>query len=305
MSSQQHPLPSGFGSVTSTTDVIEGVDLSGRTAIVTGGASGLGVETVRALAAAGADVVVPARDTARAAEALSGIGAEIAEMDLMEPASVDRFAAEFVGSGRPLNVLINSAGIMAAPLARDSRGYESHFATNHLGHFQLTARLWPALAAAGQARVVALSSWGHRYSRVIFDDINFQRRKYVPLEGYGQSKTANALFAVELDKRARLYGVRAFAVHPGSAYTRLARYTSQEELRKIGVIDENGEAIVDSSRSLKSVAQGAATSVWCEAPSMERDPSLPQGVMPYAVDPATAIKLWSVSQEMTGVEFAI
>ncbi len=330
MSTQQTPLHSGFTAASTAADVIAGTDLSGKTALVTGGASGLGVETVRALASAGAAVVVPARDIARAAATLEGIdGVEIGQMDLLDPVSIDAFAGDFAATGRPLQILVDSAGIMGGPLVRDARGYESHFATNHLGHFQLAARVWPALAAAGGARVVSVSSWGHRYSTVHFDDINFERREYVPLEAYGQSKTANVLFAVELDRRGREHGVRAFALHPGSAYTPLAKHTSDEELRRIGVLDQNGQPIVDPSRNLKSVAQGAATSVWCatspkldglggvycensdiaplrsgdEPAPTDRNPSLAQGVMPYAVDPGTAARLWSVSEEMLDLTF--
>ncbi len=330
MSTLQTPLHSGFTAASAAADVVAGIDLTGKTALVTGGASGLGVETVRALASAGATIVVPARDTARAALTLDGIdNVEIGQMDLLDPASIDAFAGVFVATGRSLQILVASAGIMGGPLVRDARGYESHFATNHLGHFQLAARVWPALARAGGARVVSVSSWGHRYSTVHFDDINFDRRDYVPLEGYGQSKTANVLFAVELDRRGREHGVRAFALHPGSAYTPLARYTSVEELRRIGVLDQDGQPIVDPTRNLKSVAQGAATSVWCatnpklnglggvycencdiaplrsgdEPVPADRNPSLAQGVMPYAVDLETAARLWSVSEEMLDLTF--
>ena len=330
MTTEQVPLQSGFTAASTAADVIAGIDLGGKTALVTGGASGLGVETVRALAGAGAGVVVPARDIARAAETLAGVdGVELGEMDLLDPASIDKFADGFIATGRPLQILIDSAGIMGGPLMRDARGYESHFATNHLGHFQLAARLWPALAAAGGARLVSVSSWGHRYSAVHFDDINFERREYRPLEAYGQSKTANVLFAVELDRRGQEHGVRAFSLHPGSAYTPLARHTSDAELRRIGVLDDEGKPIIDPSRNLKSVAQGAATSVWCatspqldglggvycensdiaplrsgdQPAPIDRNPSLAQGVMSYAVDPANAARLWSVSELMLGFTF--
>ena len=199
----QQPIGSGFDAASTTADVIAGIDLSGKVAVVTGGYSGLGRETARTLAAAGADVIVPARDPGRAAAALQGLKrVSVGPMDLLDPASVDAFASRFLATGRPLDILVNSAGIMAAPLARDSRGYESQFATNHLGHFQLTARLWEALSRANGARVVSVSSLGHRYSPVVFDDPNFEHREYNPWAAYGQSKTANILFAVELDSAA-------------------------------------------------------------------------------------------------------
>jgi NAD(P)-dependent dehydrogenase (short-subunit alcohol dehydrogenase family) len=330
MTTEQVPLHSGFTAASTAADVIAGIDLRGKTALVTGGASGLGVETVRALASAGAAVVVPAREIARATETLAGVdGVEVGKMDLLDPASIDKFADGFLATARPLQILIDSAGIMAGPLMRDARGYESHFATNHLGHFQLAARLWPALAGAGGARVVSVSSWGHRYSTIHFSDINFEHREYEPLQAYGQSKTANVLFAVELDRRGEEYGVRAFSLHPGSAYTPLARHTSEAELLRIGVLDHDGKPIIDPSRNLKSVAQGAATSVWCatspqldglggvycensdiaplrsgDRPApIDRDSSLAQGVMPYAVDRANAVRLWSVSERMLGITF--
>jgi len=158
MASLQKPIGSGFGAASNASDVIKGIDLSGKIAIVTGGYSGIGVETVRAIRSAGARVIVPARDHDKAATALAGIGVEIEAMDLLEPDSIDAFAARFLASGHPLHILVNSAGIGGAPLMRDSRGYELHFATNHLGHFQLATRLWPALRRANGARVVAVSA---------------------------------------------------------------------------------------------------------------------------------------------------
>ena len=193
----QHPINSGYGPTTTAADIIEGIDLSGKTAIVTGGYSGIGVETVRALASAGAAVIVPARNAEKAAGALHGIaGVTVEPMDLIDQASIDAFAERFLATGKPLAILVNSAGIMATPFERDSRGYEIQFATNHVGHFQLVARLWPALVAANGARIVSVSSWGHRHSPVVFDDPNYQRRDYTPWLGYGQSKTANILLAV-------------------------------------------------------------------------------------------------------------
>lgn len=328
----QEPIHSGFDGASTAAAVIKGIDLSGKVAIVTGGYAGIGLETTRVLSEAGATVIVPARDMEKATRALKGIErVEISPLDLMDPVSVDAFADKFLASERPLHILVNNAGIMANPFTTDTRGYESQFATNHLGHFQLAVRLWPALRRANGARVVALSSWGHRYSPVVFEDLHFQQRKYDRWLAYGQSKTANILFAVELDRRGREEGIRAFAVHPGSIVdTDLKRHMSQEELQKAGVFDQNGETILDPSRQIKSIEQGAATSVWCAvSPQLEgmggvycencdispvtiddkakggndvskRAPSKAFGVFPYAIDPAAAARLWEVSEVLTG-----
>lgn len=322
----QQPLPSGFGAASTADDVLKGIDLSGKVAIVTGGYNGIGLESVRALRAAGAEIVVPARDVARARAALAQFdGVEVEPMDLIDPASIDAFAAKFLDSGRPLHLLLNNAGIMATPFARDARGYESQFATNHLGHFQLTARLRPGLVAAGGARVVALSSRGHRYSPVVFDDLHFERREYEPFSAYGQSKTANVLFAYEVDRRWRGEGVRAFSVHPGMIIdTGLSKHVDPEVLRAAGAFDENGVPVRDPERQFKTREQGAATSVWCatspqldgmggvycencdvsplidtaEAEAAFRASSGMAGVLPYAVDPDAAARLWEISEQL-------
>jgi NAD(P)-dependent dehydrogenase (short-subunit alcohol dehydrogenase family) len=327
----QRPIGSGFGAASTASDVIEGVDLSGKVAIVTGGYSGLGRETARVLRKAGARVIVPARDRVRAAAALNGIEVEIETMDLMDPASIDTFAEGFLATGQPLHMLVNSAGIMACPLARDARGYESQWATNHLGHFQLVARLWPALRQANGARVISVSSWGHRYSPMVFEDPNFERRDYDRWLAYGQSKTANILFALALDKRGAARGVRAFSLHPGSIIgTGLDKHVSTEELKTAGVIDEHGTPILDASKNLKTVEQGAATSVWCAtspqldgmggaycencdipplvSPDVDKAtpvirPAGSLGVMPYAVDPEAAERLWTLSEQLLGLRF--
>lgn len=326
----QHAVGPGFDAATTADAVMQGIDLGGRTAIVTGGHSGLGRETVRALAAAGARVIAPARDVARAERELAGIaGVEVWPMDLLDPASIDRFAARFVDEGRPLHLLILSAGIMALPtLQRDARGLELQFATNHIGHFQLTARLWPALAASG-ARVVAVSSRGHRFSPLVFDDLQFERRPYDRWAAYGQSKTANALFALELDRRGQAAGVRAFSAHPGGIVdTNLARHLSVEALRAAGAIDAQGRPVIDPFNGLKTVAQGAATQLWCATSprlaglgglyceDVDVAPLVPEtsrsdwldaagrnraGVFAHAVDPAAAQRLWQVSEAITGL----
>jgi NAD(P)-dependent dehydrogenase (short-subunit alcohol dehydrogenase family) len=325
MTTPQHPLTSGFGPASSAAEVIDGIDLTGTVAIVTGGYSGIGLETVHVLRAAGAEIVVPARDTTRARAALRQIdGVEIAPMDLIDPASIDAFADGFLASGRPLHLLVNNGGIMATPLARDKRGYESQLAVNHLGHFQLTTRLWPALVAAGGARVIALSSRGHRFSPFVFDDPHFEHRAYEPFLAYGQSKTANALFAVELDRRGRDEGVRAFAPHPGLIIdTGLIRHLDPEVIRATGVVGADGEPLHDPEQQLKTVPQGAATTVWCatspqlaghggvycensdisplldpaDEAAWRKSSGLP-GVLPYAVDPDAANRLWELSERL-------
>ena len=316
-SAQQHKIPSGFGAKTTAAEVMRGVELSGRLAVVTGGYSGIGTETTRALAAAGAHVVVPARRPDAAREALAGIdGVEIAELDLGDLGSVAAFADGFLASGRGIDLLINCAAIMASPERRVGRGWESQFATNHLGHFALANRLWPALAAGGGARVVALSSAGHRRSPIRWDDVQFETG-YEKWAAYGQAKTANSLFAVQLDRLGADAGVRAFAVHPGGILTPLQRHLTHDEMVGYGWIDEDG----NPRGEFKRPEQGAATSLWCATspqldgmggvycedcdiaelvPATETDRM--GGVRPYAVDPDEAARLWELSAELTGVD---
>ena len=261
----QAPIGSGFGKASTAEEVIAGIDLTGKTAIVTGGYSGLGRETVRVFLEAGARVIAPARDEARARAGLAGLAAEVWPMDLLDPTSIDAFAVRFLAEGAPLHILVNNAGVMALPeLTRDARGHELQFATNHLGHFQLALRLWPALKAARGARVISLASLGHRFSPVVFDDIDFRERGYTPFAAYGQSKTANVLFAVALDRRGRPDGVRAFAVHPGGIVeTNLARHLEPSMLQGLNALDASGKPVIDAERGLKDTAMGAATQVWC------------------------------------------
>jgi NAD(P)-dependent dehydrogenase (short-subunit alcohol dehydrogenase family) len=318
MTTPQAPINSGYGMRTEARDAVGALGLGGKLAIVTGGYSGIGVETTKALSAAGATIIVPARTPDKARAALAGVAnVEQAALDLADPAAIDCFAEEFLGGGRKLDILVNNAAIMAAPLMRDARGYEAQFATNHLGHFHLTARLWPAFNQG--ARVVSLSSIGHRRAPVNLEDPNFDNTPYDKWEAYGRAKSANALFAVGLDRRAQKHGVRAFAVHPGGIMTDLQRFMPEEEKRAMGWVDDHGKP----NERFKTPSQGAATSVWCAAnPQLEgrggvycEDCDIAQllgaedksfsGVRPWAIDPAIADNLWALSERMTGVAFAI
>lgn len=318
----QQPIGSGFNATSTTHEVIQGIDLSGKIAIVTGGNTGIGLETTKTLAAAGATVVVPARDVSKAETNLLGIsGVEIEAMDLMDPPSIDQFADKFLASGRPLHLLINNAGIMWVPLRRDSRGLESQLATNYLAQFQLTARLWPALRKANGARVVNVSSQGHQFAPFDFDDPNFQHRDYETLQAYGQSKTASNLFALELDNRAKEAHVRAYSLHPGAIHgTELGREASLELFQKMGFCDAEGNLLPEVVASLKTIPQGAATTVWCAtSPALEAiggvycedaeiatlapDDAVGAGIKGYALDESHAKRLWKLTEDMTAISF--
>ncbi len=315
----QQPIASPFGYRSTALEVIAGIDLAGQTALVTGGYSGLGTEVVRALAGAGADVIVGARRPDAAATDLAGVSGKITilPLDLAEPAAIDAFALAVAGVTDRLQIQINNAAVMANPLARDARGYESQFATNHLGHFQLTARLWPLLLKAGAARVVSVSSIGHRIGGLDLADLNFERRAYDKWQAYGQAKSANALFALELDRLGAGSGVRAFAVHPGGIITPLQRHLTTAEQVAMGWIDADGNV----HERFKSTQEGAATSIWCAvSPLLEgeggvycedcniaalADDSAPRtgGASAHIRDEALAKALWNKSEEMTGVMF--
>jgi NAD(P)-dependent dehydrogenase (short-subunit alcohol dehydrogenase family) len=324
MHTEQKPLPSGFGAETTAEEVLAGCDLRGKVAVVTGGHAGIGLETTRVLSNAGATVVIGARDPKKAQTAIAEMkNVEVSRLDLASPDSIDRFANEFLRSGRPLDLLINNAGIMATPLMRDERGYELQFATNHLGHFQLTARLWETLKKSRNARVVALSSRGHMRSGVDFSDPNFDNRPYDKWAAYGQSKSANSLFAVELDKRGQEHGIRAFAVHPGGILTDLLRYMTDEDLAAYAIYRVNGVVTIPDVTKVperfKTVEQGAATTIWaavspqlngkggvyCEdcdiAAMVPADSKLLRGVRPWAVDKAAAEALWMLSEKLTAI----
>ncbi|WP_426480387.1 SDR family NAD(P)-dependent oxidoreductase [Chryseobacterium sp. R2ACT005] len=326
----QQPVQSGFNAYSTAQEVIKGIDLTGKTVIITGGYAGIGLETTKALSSAGAHIIIPARDIEKARKNLSGIeNFELEEMDLMNPASIDAFAERFTASGRSLDLLINNAGIMWVPLRRDSRGLESQLATNYLGQFHLTAKLWPALKKANGARVISVSSYGHQMSPFDFEDPNFEKRDYDTLSGYGQSKTACNLFAIELDERGKEFNIRAYSLHPGSVYgTDLGREEPVELFKQLGTHDENGNIKPEVEARLKTVPQGAATTIWCAvSPQLNEiggvycencdiaevdrgqiehrfdEPATIRGVQPYSIDKKNAKELWKLSEEMLGFRF--
>ena len=314
----QQKIGSGFGAQSTAAEVIDGIDLGGKLAVVTGGYSGVGLETVRALVDAGASVVVPARRVDHARAELDGIDrVEIDELHLDDLDSVRGFAERFLASDRKLDLLVNNAGVMASPEFRVGPGWEGQFATNHLGHYVLTNLLWPALTrGGGGARVIELTSAAHRISPIRFDDLQFERDPYDKWQAYGQSKTANSLFALQLDALGQDQGVRAFAVHPGGIMTPLQRHLSREEMHASGWLDDEGNPV----GQFKTPEQGAATSVWaatspqldgmggvycadCDiADIVESIEPGGGGVIAHAVDPAAAARLWDVSAELTGVD---
>ncbi|MFD0031798.1 SDR family NAD(P)-dependent oxidoreductase [Streptomyces sp. NPDC127172] len=315
-STPQHKIGSGFGAGSTADDVLEGIDLTGRLALVTGGYSGIGVETTRALTKVGARVVVPARRIGAAQENLAGIdGVEVAELDLGDLDSVRAFAERFLATGRPLDIVIDSAGIMACPETRVGPGWEAQFATNHLGHFALVNRLWPAIEPGG-ARVVSVSSTGHHASSIRWDDVHW-RDGYDKWEAYGQAKTANALFAVQLDRLGQERGVRAFSLHPGGILTPLQRHLPKQEMVERGWIDEDGNLLYPEA--FKTPQQGAATQVWaatspqlngmggvyledCDIAEPAPADGTRVGVKEWATDPEQAARLWALSAELTGVD---
>lgn len=320
----QEPVGSGFNATSTTNDVIKGIGLTGKIAIVTGGNTGIGLETVKTLSKAGATVIVPARDVEKATKNLEGIAnVEIEELDLINPGSIDAFANKFLSSGRPLHLLINNAGIMFVPLRRDPEGNESQLAVNYLAVFRLTARLWEALKKANGARVLNVSSLGHHFAPFNFEDPNFEHREYNTLQGYGHSKTAVNLFSLELDERARSFGVRAYSLHPGNIWgTELTREAPLEILQQFGFYDDKGNPVKEVIESLKTVPQGAATTVWgatsplldeiggvyledVEVAQLAVDPSLSNGVKPYSLEEGSAKRLWGLTEKLTGITFNV
>lgn len=312
-----------FGFASTTDEVLSGLDLAGLAVLVTGASGGLGAETARALAAHGASVTIACRDAAKGERVAGqirdrhgGVKVSVEQLDLLDLASIRAFAERLLAGGSALDVLINNAGIMGCPLARTAEGWESQFATNHVGHFLLGCMLVPALRAGAPARVVCLSSAGHQIAGIDFEDIHFERRDYDKWSAYGQSKTANSLFALELDRRLAGSGVRAFAVHPGAIVTDLIRHLDDEEMVTMA------STVEDMAGGLKELAAGAATSVWAAtAPELEGKGGLyledsglsapmgsdgaTTGYAEHAVDPQAAARLWQATEKMLGRSFEL
>jgi NAD(P)-dependent dehydrogenase (short-subunit alcohol dehydrogenase family) len=318
--SDQVPTQSGFDRSSTGAEVLADHDLTDVIAVVTGGYSGLGLETTRALTAKGARVIVPVRSPEKAADNLAGIAGDVrtAPMDLGDLASVRSFAASMVAELPKLDLLINNAGIMACPEARVGPGWESQFGVNHMGHFALTQGLMPLLQRSAQPRVVSLSSTGHKISGIRWDDIQYEVDAYDKWQAYGQAKTANALFANGLSRRLKEINGLAFAVHPGGIFTPLQRHLPQEEMIALGWLDESGEPSEMAKQGFKNPEQGCATTLWAAtSPLLEgkagvycedcdiavpTDPDSPwaryMGVNAHACDDAQAERLWTLSEEL-------
>ena len=314
----QQPIGSGFGAKSTASEVLAGIDLTGRNAIVTGGYSGLGLETVRALAGAGARVTVPARRVEVAEAALADVTGdiEIAAMDLADLQTVEKFTREYDETKRGLDILINNAGIMACPEGRVGPGWERQFGTNHLGHMAMSLALAPSMQRADSARVVCLSSTGHVRSDVRWEDPHFRNSPYDKWEAYGQAKSANALFALGVDHRGRDVGVRAFSVHPGGIFTPLQRHLSDEEMVQLGWKAPDGSIPPQVQAMFKTPEQGASTSVWaatspqlegrggvyCEdcdvAKLADENSQRWEHARPWICDDEKAERLWSMSEKM-------
>jgi NAD(P)-dependent dehydrogenase (short-subunit alcohol dehydrogenase family) len=301
------PITTPFGAESTAADVVAGIDLSGKRAIVTGGSSGIGTETVRALASAGAEVTLTARNVEAgrqvAQELIESTGnsaVSVTKLDLADQNSIAAFAAAWQG---PLHILVNNAGIMAAPLERTPEGWELQLATNHIGHFALALGLHPALARAQGARIVAVSSPAHIAAPVEFDDLNWESREYDPSAAYGMSKSANILFAVEVTSRWAGDGILANALSPGSILTNLQRYMPEETLANIRAMPiwkspEQGAAtsvLVATSPQLDGV--GARYFEDCQEAGLN-EPGTRRGVAAHALDPESASRLWKVSTEL-------
>jgi NAD(P)-dependent dehydrogenase (short-subunit alcohol dehydrogenase family) len=310
---------SKFGAETTTAEVIEGIDLRGKTALVTGASSGLGQETARALASRGAHVVLTARNADAGRAAADAIRSstrnehiEVEDLELASLASIRAFAKRFLARHPKLDILVNNAGVMACPLGRTADGFELQFGTNHIGHFLLACLLAPALRAGAPSRVVSVSSRGHHLSPVVFDDVNYERRAYEKWPAYGQAKTANVLFAVGLDRRLRDDGVRANALHPGAIITQLGRHLVQEDYEFLQKRN--------SGMQFKSVEAGAATAVFtatapelegrgglyledCHVAEVNDAPDALEGVKSYALDTNNAERLWALSEKLVGERF--
>ena len=320
-------MTSNFGAESTTDDVLSGIDLRGKRVLVTGASAGLGVETARALTSHGATVVGAARDLEKAKRATeivrngarNGGSLELVALDLASLKSVRACADSLVKAGKPFDVVICNAGVMACPKGRTADGFETQFGTNHLGHFVLVNRIVSLLAKG--SRLVNLSSAGHRFADVDLDDPNFERTPYAEFVAYGRSRTANVLFAVEFDRRHRSEGIRATAVHPGGIQTELGRHMTPELIQQMMTsIEEANKAANLPPFKWKTIPQGAATSVWagfaasadevggkycedCHVAEIVDNPAARGGVRPYALDPARAKALWAKSEALVGEKF--
>ena len=321
ISGNQKPINSGFNAKSETKDIINNIDLNNKVAIVTGGYSGIGLETTKALVAAGADVIIPAKRSKIANQNLNGIVSEdnVIEMDLGNLNSVKNFSDSFKENFNTLDLLINNAGIMACPETRIGNNWESQFAINHIGHFLLTNELINVMSDVEGARFVSLSSSAHSITGILWDDIHFQSAKYDKWMAYGQSKTACSLMAIEFNTRMKDRGVEGFAVHPGGIITPLQRHLEKEEMVALGWLDEDGSPSELAKNFFKSTSQGASTAVWCATnPDLnglggvfcedcdiakrksEVDESLQRyfGVADWAIDKEEASKLWESTESM-------
>ena len=318
ISKDQKNLNSGFHAKSEPSQILNGIDLNGKTAIVTGGYSGIGIETTRALSEAGANVFIPARRPEEAILALKGVipSDNIIEMDLSDLDSVKSFTSSFIEKNLSLNILINNAGIMACPESKTDNGWDLQFATNHIGHFVLTRELIECMDKTNGARVINLSSTAHKFSAICWDDIHFSS-SYEKWVSYGQSKTATSLFSIELDKRYKDINIRSFAVHPGGIFTPLQRHLQQEEMVAMGWLNEDGSLSDLAKAGFKSPTQGASTSLWaatsksldnmggincenCDVADLAGDSPEERyfGVRDWAVDSDEAEKLWQATEEM-------
>jgi NAD(P)-dependent dehydrogenase (short-subunit alcohol dehydrogenase family) len=324
--SEDLTMSNAFGATSTTDEVLRSINLNGKRVFVTGVSAGLGIETARALAAHGAQVVGAARDLSKAqaateqvrAQAASGGSLSLVQLDLASLDSVRRCADGMLEAGKPFDVIIANAGVMACPQSKTVDGFETQFGTNHLGHFVLVNRVASLLKAG--SRLVNLSSAGHRYADVNLEDPNFEHSPYEQFIAYGRSKTANVLFALEFDRRHKARGVRATAVHPGGIRTELSRHLTPEVLEKLIAEINASQPKGAAPFSYKSIPQGAATSVWaaciadaeaigghycedCHVAEIASAPGVRAGVQPYALDPQRAQALWQKSEELVGERF--
>jgi len=321
ISGVQKPINSGFSNKSEPKDILKNIDLHNKVAIVTGGYSGIGLETTKALVAAGANVIIPAKRPEIANQNLNGVVSEknITKMDLGNLNSVKNFTNSFKENFNTLSLLINNAGIMACPETRVGDNWESQFAINHIGHFLLTKELMSTMANTEGSRFVSLSSSAHALTGILWDDIHFSKQPYDKWMAYGQSKTASSLIAIEFNERMKNYGVEGFSVHPGGIITPLQRHLEKEEMIALGWMDEDGSPSELAKNFFKSPSQGASTTLWCATSNdlnglggvfcedcniakrkSEVDESLQRyfGVADWAIDKNEAAKLWTLSEKI-------